>query len=71
MIRSGTRDGGLSARLGRFIEIRPKAVMKVKSNRDFIGGSCLIYRLLLKTFIARGTVLISPIRKRVQPTAFL
>jgi len=38
MIRSGARDGGLSARLGRFIEIRAKAVMKVKSNRDFIGG---------------------------------
>src|SRR6266403_2701750 len=31
----------------------------------------VVQRLLLKTLIASGTVLISPIMKRVQPTAFL
>jgi hypothetical protein len=34
-------------------------------------GGLSVYRLLLKISIARGTVLISPISKSVQPTAFL
>jgi len=35
--KSGAKDGGLSARVGKLMEISPKAVMKGRRSGDFMG----------------------------------